>query len=608
VDANELRVSLETPLGGGEYPVSVLLFLPDGGVEVLVDSILEVVEADGLQWRANGLLQTSYRVAEGSEDAFDGIGRSTTKGSASYEADRVAGPWGLGAALDVLYDEAAPAGDDWLLPDVSLAATYRGETATTSVAAGAIDIAGENLLFSGFTRRGAMVASAVTPGRLEAQAFSVVSTPGNLIRSNQLLPTDRDQRSDGLTASMQLMDERLQLSGAFVDGRTPYGGAGFNALEDEAVYGGDSWNVKLASELAEGSVMLELERAESSFDADGIGLGAPARQDDATSALLVVSSMGALGSGPFSWWSAQLQHRRVGLDFYSVGNLGLPGNLELHSAYLQAGLRDLAIDLDVARERSNPDDDPLMPTQTLDRAGIRMAYAPGTLDPEAALWRWLGAPSANTWFYQVDNSQPDADAALAGFDVDNTTQEFGVGLAFSRDRLNWSLQLAMIDYDDRSEAVFEGDFLIYEPPSASRNLQASVQASWVPTERVTLDAYVQRNRLEETDFNNEYTNTLYGGGATLVLLPEGLNLRGNFAIGRDRSEFGDELFMAERLNSRFADLQLVWEAIAARPGRAGLSVNLGGSYTRNEVLALLADDEMWSVFLGARLNWAGSKQ
>jgi hypothetical protein len=237
VDANELRVSLETPLAGGEYPVSVLLFLPDGGVEVLVDSILEVVEADGLQWRANGLLQTSYRVAEGSEDAFDGIGRSTTKGSASYEADRVAGPWGLGAALDVLYDEAAPTGDDWLLPDVSLAATYRGKTASTSVAAGAIDIAGENLLFSGFTRRGAMVASAVTPGRLEAQAFSVVSTPGNLIRSNQLLPTDRDQRSDGLTASMQLMDERLQLSGAFVDGRTPYGGAGFNALEDEAVYG-----------------------------------------------------------------------------------------------------------------------------------------------------------------------------------------------------------------------------------------------------------------------------------------------------------------------------------------------------------------------------------
>jgi hypothetical protein len=606
LEDDTLRVQLATPLDPGQYGLSILLLLPDGDAEVLLDATLEVIAAEGMQWSANAMLQTSFRVAEEPEEAFDGLERVTTKGSLSHEAEHLAGAWQLESALDVIYDRqnpSAPAGEEWLLPDIELGAAYRGNSATTSVTAGSVAVSQQNLLFSRFQRRGARLATAATPGQIELQAFSVVSAPSNLIKADQLLPGDGDNRSDGLAASVQLVDERLQVSGAFIDGRTPLGGAGFNDLDDAAVYGGDSWNVRLDSRLAGGSVVLQLEHAESNFDADGIGIGAPARRDDATSATLLLSSMGRLGSGPFSYWSAELQHRRVGLDFYSIGNLALPGNLEVHSAYLQAGFRDLTVDLDLARERTNPAGNPLMPTQTLDRSGISFAYAPGVLDPEHAVWRWLGAPSLTSWLYRLEHSQPDADAMLAGFDLDNTTREFGVGISFARDRLNWSLQLGVIDYMDRSEAVFEGEFLLYQPLSDSRNLQASVQAVWAATERLTIDAHAQRNKFEETDFDNDYRNTLYGAGATVQLLPERLSLRGSVHIGRDRSHFGDALFMPEQLNSSFADLQLVWHAIAARPGRAGLSMNLSGSYARNEDLAFLVDDEMWSVFLGARLDW-----
>jgi hypothetical protein len=474
--------------------------------------------------------------------------------------------------------------------------------------AGNVAVAQENLLFYRFQRRGARLASAATSGRIELQAFSVVSAPSNLVKADQLLPTDSDNRSDGVAASMQIPDERLQLSGAFVDGRAPLGGSGFNALGDDAIYGGNSWNLQLESKLADGSVVLQLERAESRFDSDGIGFGAPARRDDATSATLLLSSIGEFSSGPFSYWSAELQHRRVGLDFYSVGNLSLPGNLDTRSAYVQAGYRDLSIDLDLGREQTNTANDPALPTQTLDRKGMTVAYAPGTLDPDAILWKWLGAPSLNTWLYQLDSSQPDADAELAGFDVDSTTTEFGVGLSFARDRLNWSLQLAAIRFRDRSEAVFEGNFLLYEPPSDSRTLQASVQAAWALTERLSFDAYLQRNRIEETDFNNDYRNTLYGAGTTILLMPERLSLRGSLNVGRDRNSFGDPIFLPEQLDSRFADMQLIWHAQAARPDRPGLSFNLSASYARNEDLAWLVDDEVWSVFLGARLDWKRSKQ
>lgn len=611
IEASKLSVELETPLSPGQYALSILLFLPDGGAEVLLDATLEIVGAEGVQWSANAMLQTSFRIAEDPAEAFDGLERVTTKGSLSHQAEQLAGAWQLESTLDVIYDRhnpAAPAGEEWLLPEIELAAAHRGDAATTSLTAGAIGIAQQNLLFSRFQRRGALLATAANTGRIELQAFSVVSTPSNLISADQLYPGDGDSRSDGVAASVQLADQRLRISGAFIDGRTPLGGAGFNQLDDDAIYGGDSWNMKLESTLADGSVVLQLERAESRFDADGIGFGAPAQRDDATSATLLVSSMGRLGSGPFSYWSAELQHRTVGLDFYSVGNLGLPGNLEVHSAYLQAGVRDLAVDLDLAREQTNPSNDPLLPTQTLDRSGIRFTYAPGVLDPENVAWEWLGAPSLHGWLYRLEHSQPNPDATLAGFDLDNTTKEFGVGLSFARDRLSWSLQLGVIDYLDRSEAVFDGEFLLYEPPSDSRNLQASVQAVWAPTERLTLDAHAQRNKFEETDFDNDYRNTLYGAGATVQLLPARLSLRGSVNMGRDRSHFGDALFMPEQLNSSFADLQLVWHAMAARPGRAGLSVNLSGSYARNEDLAFLIDDEMWSIFLGARLDWARNKQ
>lgn len=611
IETDTLWIALEAPLDPGQYALMVLLFLPDGGAEVLLDAVLDIAAPEGVQWSAGILLQSSYRVAEGTREAFDSVARGNAKGGLSHEAERVAGAWQLGSALDVIYDRdnaAAPDGEEWLLPSVALAAAHRSEVTTTSFLAGNIAVAQENLLFSRFQRRGARLASTATSGRVALQAFSLVSAPSNLLRSDQLLPTDNDNRSDGLAASMQLADKRLQLSGAFVDGRTPMGGSGFNALGDDAVYGGDSWNLQLESTLADGSVVLQLERAESRFDSDGIGVGEPARRDDATSATLSLSSIGRFGSGPFSYWSAELQHRRVGLDFYSVGNLSLPGNLEIRSAYIQAGYRDLALDLDLGREQTNPANDPLLPTQTLDRSGITFAYTPGTLDPDAAWWKWLGAPSLSSWLYQLDNSQPDADAVLAGFDVDSTTREFGIGLSFAKDRLSWSLQVATIHYRDHSEAVFAGNFLLYEPPSDSRTLQASVQAAWTLTESLSVDAYLQRNRLEETDFNNHYRNMLYGAGTTILLLPERLSFRGSLNVGRDRNRFDDPLFLPEQLDSRFADLQIVWHAVAARPDRPGFSFNLSASYARNEDLAWLVDDKIWSVFLGARLDWKRSKR
>jgi len=603
---HSLVIELESPLPAGEYHLSVLQLFSDGNAAVLLATMLQVSEPDGGQYSVNALLQTNYRVAEGSGQAFDGTDKSASKASVSYEGSRVTGAWQLGSALDLIYDRysaAAPPEERWLLPDYLVSATHSGPVVSSSLKVGGVGVAQQDFVFSSFRRRGVSLETVDVSDRFAIQAFSVVSTPRNLVGGGDLLPRESDERASGVTASISLLENRLRLKGGLVDGRTGLNGAGFNEFGDTAVYGGDTWNAGLQSTFFGGGVDVSLERAGSRFDADGIGLGESARGDDAERATIVFSSTGGFGSGPFSYWSMQLEHREVGIDFYSLGNMSLPGNLRVHSAYLQAGFRDFAVDLDFARERSNPDDTPTLASQTLERSGINVAYSPSTLELSKGPWRWLGAPSLNTWLYRMDSSQPDTDAMLVGFDVDNITEEAGIGLSFAKDRLTWALQVGLIDYTDRSFAVFDGPFLVYEPPSDSRNVQVSLQMSWMPTERTTLDAFVQNNQLDESESNNAYRNRVYGVGGSFVLLPDKLSARASLSIGRDQNSFGNPLFLDERLRSRVADLQLAWHAVAARDSRPGLRLTLSGNYARNEDLAWLVDDELWSVIIGAQLDW-----
>ena len=610
ITGNRLDVRLETPMSAGQHVLSVFLFLPDGGAEVLLELPLDVPEPAGGEWALNTTLQTSYRADQGPAAEFTDVERTTTNGSVSLAGSHTSGNWQLVSAVDAIYDrynEAAPPGESWLLPGYEVSANYAGERATGRLAAGNIKVRRNDLLFSKFQRRGATVEAAAGSGRFGLQMFSVSSTPRNAFDGDYLAPRDADNRSKGVAASASIVDDHLEIAGGFVDGKSAFGGAGFNNQDDALIYGGSSWNVTVDSAWLDSSVALRLERAGSDFDADGIGVGRPERSDDAMHTSLHLSSQGALDAGPFAYWSADFAHRRVGFDFYSIGFLGLPGNVDTRSAYLQGGFESVAIDIDLAREKTNPDRDPALPTQTLRKAGLSIAYSPAVLDADKRLWQVIGAPSLSGWVYHYDSVQPDADAELAGFDVDNSTAEYGVTASFARETLSWSLQLNLVDYDDESDTVLDGNFIIYEPPSDSRNLQTSLQVAWSPGERLALEAFIQKNSLDESEFGNEYRTTNYGFAGTFVLVPRELLLNLSLNQGQDRNRYGDPQFQAEHLRNRFASLQLNWTVSEAAGPLPGFALYARGNYARNEDLAYFADKEIWSIYVGATLSWAGSQ-
>ncbi len=609
VDGNTLIVELDIPLDQGQHSFALYLFHANGDADVLVDGLIEAPKVVGGNWDLTTTLQANYRTSEKPSADYAGINELGGSGGLSFVGEHVSGSMSLNAKADVIYDSTGGLVDEkWLLPDFGASVKWDGDSASGGITGGVVKVGGEDLLFSAFQRRGITLGGSAASNRINVNAFTVGSNVVSAFASPYVLYSASDGRSRGVTGSVNIIDKHLQLAAGFIDGNSTLAGDGFNLQNDTTMYGGDSWNVALDARFKEGGVWLHVEHAESDFDADGFGLGIGAQRDDATQVSLQVSSQGSIGSGPFEYWSASLQQKRVGRDFYSIGNLALPGNIEVLSAYLQAGFTSFSIDLDLAREETNPSSNPLLPTQQFDRTGVSLAYAPASLNPENKLWAALGAPSISGWVYRLESGMPESDIALAGYDVDNATDDIGVALTFAREKLTWSLQYGLVDYEDSSLPVLDNGFLIYEPPSDSKNRQTTVQASWVPGERVSIDAHLQRNSFEETDYGYDYETTNFGLSGNVILIPEKLSLYASFSRGRDRNRFGDPQFADEDLRSNFSSLQLNWFVREAGESSPGLNLFLKGSYGRSEDIGFMIDADFWTVYIGGELNWAGSKQ
>jgi hypothetical protein len=611
LDGRTLEIRLETPLTAGKHAVKALLILPEGKPEILLDAVLDIADEDGTDLSLNTLLESNYRTGQYPRSNFQGTGRQVTSGSLSVAAEKLSAKRRFSGQLQSFYNPnqwAGTAGDFWLLPAYSLSAEFQGESTTTSVSAGNVSVAREDLLFSAWKRRGTVIETATTSGRLYLQAFSVSSAPRNQFDGDYLVPGNSQDRSSGITATVASANDQLRLSASLLNGKTSLAGAGFNPPDDAVIYGGETWNIALDSLWMNDSLWIYLEKAVSNFDSDGIGLGQPASRDDAVQAMLQLSSEGDLGSGPFDFWLAYLQYQRVGSNYFSLGNLSLPGNLTVHSGYFKGGFASVLLELEIVREQSNPDKDSSLPTQTLARAGTTISWSPTLLDPDNQLWHHLGSPSLRGWLYRTDNSQPGSDALVAGFDLDNRSDEAGLALEFTKETLSWAMQYGLFDYKDNSVPVFDGGYLIYQPPSDSRNRQASIKASWAPGKRVTLNAMLEKNNLVESDFGNEYRSTNLSIGSTFILVPDKLSLALSLNRWQDRNRFSNPQYAAENLRSGTANLQLNWFVRETTGRRPGVNVFLKGNYGRNENVAFLLDNKTWSIYVGAAIRWAGSNK
>lgn len=603
-----VEISLETPLAAGDHELSVLLFLPNGEIELIADKSLSITPSQSTS-EFNATLNTTYRLDQKLEDSFADTKEFTGNGSLSWKDSQTSGKWRLEGEVEALYDSVAKSGgsgEAWSLPNLRAGATYQSDVYHAGVNVGQINMNKEDLLFSGYQRRGAVADITNSEAGLKLRAFALHSEPTTRYDGDLLWPKSIE-KSSGITASTALSGQNFIVSVGYIDGETSLGGAGFNSLDETIVYGGDSWNIAFDSHLLENSVWVHVEYAESEFDSDGVGIGEKSKTDDAMQAMLQLSSDGSLDQGIFDYWRGYIQYQAVGADYYSLGNLAIPGDLETSRINWQAYIQGLSFDVDWVKQENNIDDNALLPTQTLVRSGISLNYTPTSIDLESGLWKALGSPSVAVNYYQTDNSQLADDAQIAGYDLASTNDEVGVTFTFSKDAWNWSLQHQWIRQDDKSQTVTQNDFILYQPPSDTVNQLTALQFGFYPSGRLSFNMFMQWSVQEELDFNNKYRNLNSGFDTQLEIIPDKLQLLMNYSYGQNRSSLSNNDFVEDNLKTHYGNVQLSWKAIKAKQSRPSVDFSLKSSYGRQDNKAFSQASEQWSISLGVEVHWAAEE-
>ena len=601
IKQNVLYVDLGVPVDPGKHTLQVLLFWSNGDIEQIASGNVVVrPSSSNTTWKVNTLFSPQYRIDEKNVDQGDQDALTST-GSIDAQAIKTIDNWQLEANLLAMYDtvnENDENFNEWALAQFKLASRYNSESVQGEISVGDGVNHRESLLFSSFQRRGLAAAIGSSNQAYQLQVFDVRADPttrydGNLIADNT------DDRAIGIQASAALLDDYLGLTIGFVDGKTDLS----SANEQGLVFGGDSWNMALDSYFLEESLWLHTEYAESNFDNDGMDHGKSAQKDHAFQTMLQLSS-GNLDW--FSWmeyWSGYLQYQEVGKDFYSIGNMSLPGDLKLMQVYFQTSIQSVSFDLEFSEEENNLDKNPTLATQILKRITSNISYQP-SIDPSNSLWQLLGVPSGYLSLSYQDHSQAFSDSQKVGFDLNNQTSDSSIGINFNNDTWRWGLSYQYILQQDKSREITQGLELLYAPPSDLKTDIWGAQASWVPNDRISLNTYLQWNIQSETDFSYDYINQNIGVDGTFALMPQILSLSMNINLTDDTSDLGNSGFDEDDRSSLYTGAQLTWHAMTKNSNNTLLDVYLRGNYGKQDDHLFDQSDEQWAVYLGTELQWS----
>ena len=637
--AGDCQLALPVPLSAGMHPLRAMIFYDNGDIATVLEARVHVAGGDSsesleepgllpehmpddtvapslgngstmhVRQSISALFSSGYRLAEKQPDNYRGIPRLASNGGLSYRGSGESPDWRWDAELDAIYDSLSannPDGDQWVLPNYRLAASRGTGLGRQGVALGTYNLARENLLFSAYQRRGAVVSVGDEVGSpLKLDVFALQSEPVTGYKNRLGYPNNPQERSSGalLTFSpWQDEPQLLQLSSGLIKGETSDSGTGMWSPDEQTRYGGDTWNLAVDSYLGDNSLWLHADYARARFDSDGIGYGQGERSDSAHELLAQFNSGSWLPAGPFDQWSLTLQNKQVGLDFFTLGNLGLPGDVQLNRASWLGYLGNVQLEAEIAQETNNVDGRAEVASQTLDRQLFSIYYFP-MVDAEALPWRLLGVPSLNAALTQTRRRQDREDAQVVGYDLNDRTIERLAGISFYHNRWNWSVQQTWQDTQDYSTPVEQQGFVVYTPPSDQRNRFTTAQVGFMPVDGLSISTNWQWNKLQHTDDDNLSRSTGQGLDLAWQIVPQRWRLNASYFRGHDSTRFGSEDFLGDDLRQQTANLQLTWSVAQPRALQPGIDWFVKTSYARLDSALFNQGMEDWQLLLGVDLRW-----
>jgi hypothetical protein len=331
------------------------------------------------------------------------------------------------------------------------------------------------------------------------------------------------------------------------------------------------------------------EWAGTRHDADG-DRGPMDRERDSAYSVAVRYDPAAttLRSGNPFQWGVQLQHRRIGTWFRSLGNPGLLSDLEISEASSLFNWTEANVIASFSQSRDNVNDIDEIGRVRTRRATVTSGWYPssGWLGASS----WLGQPFYSAMVDWVWRHQERLPAASSAYPVKDRTVSADLQANFGHETWNWGGGVFLSALEDSVTPEFD-----------SRTAAFSLNASLALGPRINVSPIAQWSAIHYPELNVNERDRNLGATVLLVLWPERVTGNVTYNLFRHDSPY-------EESETRSTSAGLNWNLFAATSRRPGAELWLRGTHQEYEDdLSGTGRTKDYQAFAGVTLSWAGAR-
>ncbi|GAB4371294.1 MAG: hypothetical protein Kow00114_32100 [Kiloniellaceae bacterium] len=470
--------------------------------------------------------------------------------------------WRLSAQANYLYNSQLELGLDQRNFDIGeyrLDGDVQNDDFFAGLTLGDHDTGIDNLIMSGFYRRGASFRAGTTDDSLSVTGFVQRTEP--LVGTRHVVGISHDEeRVEGASVSMRpiaALRDNIKLTGTFYTGEGGDGGYGVGT--DPVVNEGSGWSVGADTLWFDESLRLRGEYAQSEYDFDGKNQGFNAENAEAYSVLASLEPLrGATLDGSVFTWTVGVQRDEIDTFFKSLANPYLEADRETTSIFTDFFWDEISVQLRVDHQLNNVDDLDYLPTDRNINAYGTVTYTPFVEPLEDGSLPWYGQPffSLSGALYEIDRIDRSSD--FPDDDADNTTRSVTFSTGANYQDWSWNLSHTIYSFSDHVDVLND-----------TLNNSTALGAYLLVDDWLTLSPSVQWDVYDDLDAKEGNESLLLNLGADITVIPETLSASLYYSLNH-RMGHGDTPD-TQSLNG-----EVVWTLRQAEVNRLGIALALSG--------------------------------
>ena len=444
----------------------------------------------------------------------------------------------------------------------------------------------ENLIMSGFYRRGASFRAGLSDNSLTVTGF--VQSSEALVGSRHMLGISHDEdRIEGASVAIRpiaALRDNIVLTGTFYSGEGSDGGFGIGT--EEVINEGDGWSVAADTLWFDEALRLRGEYAQASFDFDGKNEGFDAETAEAYSVLASLEPLrGATLDGSTFTWTIGAQREQVDTFFQSLANPYLEADRETTSVYTDFFWDEFSAQLRVDHQLNNVDDLDYLPTDRNINVYFNGNYTPYVEPLEDGSMPWYGQPffGISAALYEIDRVERSAD--FPDDDADNSTRSVTLSAGSNYETWSWNLFHTIYSFEDHIGLS-----------SDTLNNTTGLSAYVLADDWLTLSPSVQWDDFRDRDTGDDNQALLMNLGADVTVIPETLTASLYYSLNH---RMGD----GDTPDTNSLNGEVVWTLRQAEANRLGVALAFTGFIQEtNDDFENTAKDVQYQAFTALRLS------